>query len=256
MPVNHTKPGASKFINFKPDTFAQQLTLLQSNLFAKIEPHELLYWLKGEREHRERMAPNLDAFIKFSNRLTLWVATEIVSAATPKECVAVLKKMVLVGQYCLKYKNYQALLEIIVGGLGHFAVLRLEAWNLMLPKYSEMRDKLAAIVSNTQNWKNYRPLIENETQPFLPYVGLFLADMTFIVDATKSHTEDGRINWKKMAKIASYCAKVVKIQTQRFTFAPNADILRFLTEEMVALDEKALVAKCNEAKRSRSNTIY
>jgi hypothetical protein len=139
-----TPKQTSRFSTFHPQTFAKQLAYFEYNMFKRIEAHEYHYWIKGEKDKRAQMAPNLYQVVNFVNQVSLWVATEIVTAANPKLRQTLLKKFVLVAQYCLKYKNYQGLLEIM-GGLNSTAVRRLATWDEVSSKYSDMVDKLAEV---------------------------------------------------------------------------------------------------------------
>lgn len=205
------------------------------------------------------MAPNLSNVITFINKMSNWVATEIVLAANPKQRISMIKKFILVAQWCLKFKNYQGLLEVM-GGLGNTAVSRLSAWRELSEKYTDMQRKLQEVVSPQQNWKSYRPLIEREDPPCIPYIGLFLADLTFISDGMPTKLDDGRVNWKKMARVSTVLTKVTRLQQVKYDYPIHPDVLKFLSEEIYALDERELFARSRAVEpgatgRSRSNSI-
>lgn len=262
LPVFLSKPASSsgsRFGGFHPDVFAKQLAIFEQNLYLKVEPHELHFWIKGDKEKRASVAPNLCHVIQFINKMSNWVATEIVLAANPKQRVGMIKKFILVAQWCLKFKNYQGLLEVM-GGLGNTAVSRLSAWRELSEKYTDMHRKLAEVVSPQQNWKSYRPLIEREDPPCIPYVGLFLSDLTFLSDGMPTKLDDGRINWKKMSRISTVLGKVVRLQQVKYDYPPHHDVLKFLAEEIYAMDDKDLFARSRAVEpgasgRSRSNSI-
>ena len=245
------------FCSISPDAFAKQLSLLEASLFQRIEPHELHYWLKGDKSKRVKSAPNLHHVIQNLNRMSSWVATEIVTTANPKQRIATLKRFILVAQYCLKYRNYQGLLEIM-GGLNNTSVRRLTAWSALPEKYHNMYNRLSEIVNPAQNWKNYRPLIERESQACIPYVGLFLSDLTFINDSVKSELPDGRLNWKKAARLALIINSIRKMQRRAYAFAPDFQILKYLTEDLTVLEEKELFnqSRLLEPTRARSGSVY
>jgi hypothetical protein len=160
LPVFLSKPmsSGSRFAGFHPDVFAKQLAVFEQSsystarpclsvpyliyyslnlldLYLKIEAHELHFWIKGEKDKRSIMAPNLCHVIQFINKMSNWVATEVVLASNPKQRVSMIKKFILVAQWCLKFKNYQGLLEVM-GGLANTAVTRLSAWRELSSKYT------------------------------------------------------------------------------------------------------------------------
>jgi hypothetical protein len=61
----------------------------------------------------------------FKQKISSWVATEIVNCATVKQRVALIKRFILAAQHCLQYKNYNGLLEIIFG-LNNLSINRLQ----------------------------------------------------------------------------------------------------------------------------------
>jgi len=67
-------------------------------------------------------------------------------------------------------------------------------WNIS-DKYTEIFNNLNQLTSPLGNWINYRALIEGKP-PYVPYVGLFLTDITFLCGA-ESTLEDGRVIWQK-----------------------------------------------------------
>jgi hypothetical protein len=251
-----TEESQTFFLETQPDTFARQLAVLESNLFQRIEPHEMHYWLKGDKVKRNKACPNLLRAITNINRMSAWVSTEIVTTANPKQRISTLKRFILVAQYCLKYKNYQGLLEIM-GGLSNTSVSRLSAWRALPEKYHHMYARLSEIVNPAQNWKNYRPLIEMESSACIPYVGLFLSDLTFIHDGVKSELADGRWNWKKASRLALVFTTMRKMQRRAYAFAPDFGILTYLTDDLISLDEKELFnqSRLLEPTRARSGSI-
>lgn len=249
--------GNALFLQIQPDTFARQLTLMESKLFQRIEIHELHFWMKGEKERRDQAAPHLKRAIENTNRISSWVATEIVTTANEKQRVSTIKRFILVAQYCLKYRNYQGLLEII-GGLKNTSVTRLaRTWAKLPTKYSDMLQTLSNIVDPDQNWKNYRRTIEAEKGACVPYFGLFLSDLTFIFDHGPMKQEDGRINWKKADQLSAIVSSVKKLQRRAYAFGPDFEILQFIADDIAVLDDGELFkrSKVLEASRARSGSI-
>lgn len=249
-----------KFTMIDPDVFAQHLSFYELNLFKRIETHELHYWIKGDKRDvkRKRMAPNLYNLITFVNHMSLWISTEIVSENDPFTRAAIVKKFLLIADKCLEYRNYQGLLEISLG-LTSSSVQRLKAWRRLEKEYVDIYSKISEIMSPIKNWKNYREQIDkDEDKPCVPYVGLYLSDLTFIQDGIPSQTKDGMINWKKIMKINAIMKKIKQIQLYEYNFKLDSNVMRFLLEETVKVDEKTLyeISLSIEPKRGRSNSIF
>lgn len=246
------------FLQTQPDTFARQLAIMELNLFQRIEPHELHMWVKSsEKAKRAKAAPNMLRLTNNFNRMTAWVATEIVTTANPKQRISTLKRFILVAQYCLKYKNYQGLLEVMLG-MQDTAVARLSAWRALPEKYTHMFQRLSEITNPGGNWKNFRLLIETEQSACVPYIGLLTSDLTFVQDATSSELNDKRLNWKKAQRIAATFAALKRMQRRAYTFAPDFGIIKYITDELVTIEEdkeRLIRSRLLEPTRARSGSI-
>ncbi len=98
MPHNSDKPASRGAKDFDALNFAKQLTYFEFNLFKKISFREVNYWILGKKEQREIEAPNLDAVVTFVNKVSSWVATEVISGQTVKARQTLIKKFILIAQ--------------------------------------------------------------------------------------------------------------------------------------------------------------
>jgi len=239
------KPSSRSILSFEPVQFARQLTYFEHTLFKKVKYSEINLWVQGKmKDSREKAAPNLYTFINFTNQVSQWVATEIITSANPKQRASVVKRFITIGQYLLKFKNYCGLLEVI-GGLKNSAVLRLNStWKELSKKYEDMFETLTSVISPAQNWKNYRPLIQDDP-PFVPYIGVYLSDLTFIKDGNVTYREDGKINWRKVNRLGEVLANIQRAQRVSYTNlgSPDSKILSFLCTELYYLDDRELYTR-------------
>lgn len=59
----------SSLLDFKSEHIAEQMTLLDSELFMKIEIPEVLIWAQEQNEER---SPNLTRFTEHFNKMSYW----------------------------------------------------------------------------------------------------------------------------------------------------------------------------------------
>lgn len=59
----------STLLDFKSDQIAEQMTLLDAELFMKIEIPEVLIWAQEQNEER---SPNLTHFTEHFNKMSYW----------------------------------------------------------------------------------------------------------------------------------------------------------------------------------------
>lgn len=170
--------GAPTILDFEPLEIARQLTLKQMAIFCSIMPEELLAssWMKKGGVD----SPNVKAMVTLSNDLTNLVADTILHHNEVKKRAAVIKQWIKVAHQCLELNNYDALMAIIAS-LNSSIISRLRrTWDVVSPKRREMLRSLQAIVEPSNNNKVLRNRLQNHVPPCLPFLGMFLTDLTFV----------------------------------------------------------------------------
>ncbi len=104
MPKNMKK---LKFLDIDATEFARQLTIIESRLYGKIKPPEVLNktWQRKLSPDDPDPAPNVKALILHSNQLTNWVAEMILNQSDVKKRVVVIKHFVSVADVGIKRQN-------------------------------------------------------------------------------------------------------------------------------------------------------
>jgi len=167
-----------------------------------------------------------------------------------------------------KLKNYVAVLEIVLG-LRHAAVQRMTLTWKLPQKYLTRFEILSDVASPEQNWKHWRNLVK-ETPDYVPYIGLFLSDLTFIkdgggdkveIDPTKSIIMDKstdvsnpitHIGWEKNRKIAGLLSQIALVQSQELEkqIIPDMTYQSYFANELFILPEKDIYTKSKELEPS------
>ncbi|KAK6005563.1 hypothetical protein QM012_007205 [Aureobasidium pullulans] len=163
---------------------ARQLTIIESKRFCAIQPQELLglEWTK-----KNGRGENVRAMSKFSTNLTNLVADTILEAEQLKRRVAVLKHWIKIAKLCLDIDNYSALMAISCS-LTSSAISRLhQTWDQLSPKLKAIFEDIKEIVDISRNYATLRQRLQTPKAPCLPFVGMYLTDLTF-VDAGNSNT--------------------------------------------------------------------
>ncbi|KAJ3108993.1 hypothetical protein HK100_003370, partial [Physocladia obscura] len=111
----------SLFIDFDPEIFAQQLTFLEYEYFRRIPIAE--FYAQSWTKKKNDSSP-LVSFVDWFNRVAYGVATEVVKQKSIRDRVETVKRFILVGNKCVKLRNYNATFEV-VAGLNLAAVSRL-----------------------------------------------------------------------------------------------------------------------------------
>ncbi|KAI9714457.1 MAG: hypothetical protein M1820_000418 [Bogoriella megaspora] len=165
-------------LDFDPLEVARQITIIESRIFCAIQSEELLglEWTKKKCSK----AFNVRAMSTLSTDLANLVADTILSLEDAKRRANVIKQWVKIGMKCLELNNYDSLMAIICS-LNSSMVLRLKkTWDLVSQKTKGRLEELRAIVDVSKNYAVLRQRLENEMAPCLPFVGIYLTDLTFV----------------------------------------------------------------------------
>lgn len=65
-------------------------------------------------------------------------------------------------------------------------------------------DKLQSIVSTDGRFRNLRDALHRCDPPCIPYLGMYLTDLSFIEEGTPDFTEDGLLNFSKMRMVTRF----------------------------------------------------
>lgn len=171
-----TNPG---LLDLHPQELARQLTLNEIAIFRKIRPNECL-GLAWSKKDGDVKAPNVKNMIERFNLVSGWVASEIVKPGEQKARVEAITHFIQVANECKKLNNFNACMEIL-SGLEDASVHRLKNhFSELSKKTTSILNKLKDIMNSDQSFKNFRAHLKKCTSPSIPYLGMYLTDLTFI----------------------------------------------------------------------------
>ncbi|KAI8926456.1 ras guanine nucleotide exchange factor domain-containing protein [Entophlyctis helioformis] len=213
-------------LDLDPIEVARQMTLIESAMYARIMPQELMRqeWAKK----RGSIANNVRAMSQMSTKVTGWVVSSILSDSDAKRRSIIIKFFIKVADRCLAYNNYNTLFAILAG-LDSTTIARLRrSWEGQSAKTQAMFDYLKRIADHNRNYAEYRQRLRQSPVPTLPFIGLFLTDLTFTDDGNPDRRNNGRlINFDKYAKTARIIQEVQRFQIG-FVYVDVPEIQDFL----------------------------
>jgi hypothetical protein len=165
-------------LDFDPMELARQFTIIESKLFCAIQPEELLAleWTKKS----DSKAVNVKAMSKLSTDLANLVADTILQIEDAKKRAVMIKHWVKIAAKCLELNNYDSLMAIICS-LNSSMVMRLKrTWELVSAKTKVRLEELKTITDVGRNYAVLRQRLQNHVAPCIPFVGIYLTDLTFI----------------------------------------------------------------------------
>eukprot|EP01130_Rhizamoeba_saxonica_P012726 TRINITY_DN539_c0_g1_i4.p1 TRINITY_DN539_c0_g1~~TRINITY_DN539_c0_g1_i4.p1 ORF type:complete len:1408 (-),score=441.14 TRINITY_DN539_c0_g1_i4:86-4309(-) len=190
---------------------ARQLTLIESSIWRNIRAWE---FVKGgwTKPNKDKLAPNIVMLTTRFNWVSAWVATEIIKGETKKARVATITKFIDVAEECLKLHNYNTIMEII-SGFGNSSVHRMkDSFRSLSKAHRASLSNLRELMSDTGNFANLRKVIKSLKVPCVPFFGVYLTDITFILDGNEDYFEKKIINLSKAKKLDRVVSNLIKHQ--------------------------------------------
>ena len=114
--------------------------------------------------------------------------------------------------------------------------------------------KLENILSAEGSYKNYRARIHTVNPPCIPYLGVYLLDLTYIEDGNPNKVE-GLINFAKRRLIHNIIREVQQYQDKPFNFRRVDEIQSSITKAMSLRYRESYVNKNQNANVMASKSV-
>jgi len=245
-PIWVAPAGELTVLDIDPLELARQITLIEFNFYKIICPKELVNQ-SWNKDGKEANSPNVIEMIHWFNDVSGWVTAEILSKDSPKTRSDIIKYFIKVAQHCKELKNYNAIFEFLAG-LQAAAVNRLsKTWEKLDARTKLIHKELREVTSRLHNFKELRTIIKNALPPCIPYLGMFLTDLTFIDQGNPDKiqvdiVEGGQhslINFVKLRRTAIVIKQIQLFQQTGYSLEPVSQIREYvLTRKQKSLSEE------------------
>ncbi|XP_077080315.1 rap guanine nucleotide exchange factor 1 isoform X3 [Siphateles boraxobius] len=217
--------------DFRSHEIADQLTLLDAELFYKIEIPEVLLWAK---EQNEEKSPNLTQFTEHFNNMSYWVRSLIIQQEKAQDREKLLLKFIKIMKHLRKLNNFNSYLAIL-SALDSAPIRRLE-WQ---KQTSEGLEEYCTLIDSSSSFRAYRAALADVEPPCIPYLGLILQDLTFVHLGNPDHI-NGKINFSKRWQQFNILDTMRRFQQVHYDLKHNDDIVSFFNDFSDHLAEEAL----------------
>ncbi|KAJ2642752.1 hypothetical protein GGF44_001495, partial [Coemansia sp. RSA 1694] len=188
--IANRNPYRVNLVGIDPATFAEQLTLLEHELFSRISATEfslkgrvgnletILHTMQGVAADSRNSAstlgggglpgqtgstnpvPSLTAMTSWFNQATYWAVLAVLSEPTCAARALVIKQLVHVAFHCLARRNYYGAFEIVIA-LDNSAVRRLhDTWALVPVLMKDIVAKILQVLQSRMNFRTYRESVK------------------------------------------------------------------------------------------------
>ncbi|KZP33472.1 ras GEF [Athelia psychrophila] len=215
---------------------ARQLTIMENQLYIDIAPQELL-----ETGQQGVKSPGtIKAVSSLSTSITGWVAESILNEPDIKKRTALVKFFIKVADRCASLSNYSTPRSILAA-LDSSTISRLAQTWLGLPQKNRIQlEGLRRLADHGRNYHEYRSRLRETAPPGVPFLGLYLTDVTFCREGNPNHRPAPTNPDKKLLNFNKYhkLARIVQ-DMQRFQVPYNLKAISEVQEYLRGAFENA-----------------
>ncbi|KAH8290053.1 hypothetical protein KR044_006114 [Drosophila immigrans] len=205
-------------LDLKSLEIAEQMTLLDAELFQKIEIPEVLLFAKDQCEEK---SPNLNKFTEHFNKMSYWARSKILRLQDAKEREKHVNKFIKIMKHLRKMNNYNSYLALL-SALDSGPIRRLE-WQKGI---AEELCSFCALIDSSSSFRAYRQALAETNPPCIPYIGLVLQDLTFVHVGNQDYVSKGVINFSKRWQQYNIIVNMKRFKNA-YPFRRNERIIRF-----------------------------
>ncbi|CAF0902526.1 unnamed protein product [Adineta ricciae] len=234
--LNPTQTSNATFEHIAVSDLAEQMTLIDHKLFCALGSEELLLlgWMKPGRDD---LAPNVALVSKRFNEMCRLVITEILTQATVNDRVQCIEKWSTVADICRYLRNFNGVLQIMAAFVNS-SVYRLKTtWDRISKQHKQVINKLQALVHSDGKFKNLRDTLTKVDPPCVPYLGLYLSDLTFVEESSQDISETHLINFSKMRMKTHIISEIHRFQSTAYKIKHNPRVCSYLLNKSNVLSE-------------------
>ncbi|XP_030755990.1 ras-specific guanine nucleotide-releasing factor 2-like [Sitophilus oryzae] len=220
---------------------AEQLTYIDHQIFMQICPEELMgqAWMKEDKEIR---APHIVLMTRRFNEVSRLVASEILRRPSMAARVAAIEKWATVADIARCLHNFNGVLQIC-SAFTNAGIFRLKrTWEKVSKGSKQTVEKLQKIVSSDGRFRALRDALHRCDPPCIPYLGVYLTDLSFIEEGTPNFIDDNLLNFSKMRMIAHIIREIRHYQQTAYRIGLVTRVSNYLLDTSLMMDDDQLYA--------------
>ncbi|XP_047506554.1 ras-specific guanine nucleotide-releasing factor 1-like isoform X2 [Pieris napi] len=230
---------------------AEQMTYLDYQIFSSIHSEEFLgqAWTKADKAER---APHILMMTAHFNHISSLVISEILKRVpfpgTPRDLpelqehalkcrVGSIEKWIAVADIARCLHNFNGVLQICAA-LSNTSIFRLKmTWEKVSKTSKQTLERLQNLTSSECRFRNLRDALHRCDPPCIPYLGMYLSDLSFIEEGTSNFTPEKLLNFSKMRMIAHVIREIRNFQQTPYKIDRIPKVSDFLLDPALAYSE-------------------
>ncbi|XP_063686808.1 guanine nucleotide-releasing factor 2-like isoform X2 [Bolinopsis microptera] len=229
------------FLKVKPRDIAHQMTQIDFDKFSKIKLCEILKYVKAPSE---TTSPNMCSFVNHFNSVSFWASSLVLRRETKDERQRVYRRLLSVMEHLIKLNNFSSAFALFAA-LCKTAVRRVV--NLS-SKQEKILDNSQTLMDSSESYKNLRSALKSATPPLIAYLGLCMADLTFLIHGNPDKLESGHVNFTKRHLTYTFMNVVRTSQAVPYNITPRDDIITFFNNFSDYMEEEEMWTRSEQIK--------
>ncbi|XP_045616711.1 ras-specific guanine nucleotide-releasing factor 1 isoform X2 [Procambarus clarkii] len=250
-----TTPSKESIETLSALEVAEQMTYIDHQIFVAIRSEEFLKtaWMKPDKQLR---APDILLITRRFNEMSRLVVSEVIRGATLASRIAVIEKWVAVADICRCLHNYNGVLQVCAA-FQNSSVFRLKkTWEKVSKTTRQTLEKLQALVSSDGRFRSLRDALHRCDPPCIPYLGMYLTDLSFIEEGTPNFTDENLLNFSKMRMIAHVIREIRHFQQTPYKIEHNPRVTSYLLDPTLLLSDDNLYRMSLDLEPRRSTLTH
>ncbi|VVC30593.1 Hypothetical protein CINCED_3A018389 [Cinara cedri] len=238
-------PSAENTDTLSALEIAEQMTYMDHQIFIRIQSQEFFgrAWMKDDKHIK---APHIILMTKRFNEISQLVASEIMRKPNIATRVVTIEKWAAVADISRCLHNFNGVLQIC-SAFTNSSVFRLKkTWEKVSKATKISVQKLQVIVSSDGRFRNLREALHRCDPPCIPYLGMYLSDLSFLEEGTPSLADDGLLNFSKLRMIAHVVQEIRRFQQTPYKIDYQARVANYLLDTSFLMNEDELYTKSLE----------
>ncbi|GIY91658.1 ras-specific guanine nucleotide-releasing factor 1 [Caerostris extrusa] len=116
-----------------------------------------------------------------------------------------------------------------------------KTWEKVSKTTKQSIDKLQNLVSADGRFRNMRDALHRCDPPCIPYLGLYLTDLSFIEEGTPNFTDEGLLNFSKMRMIAHVIREIRHFQQTPYKIDMSPKVTNYLLDPTRLMADEELL---------------
>jgi son of sevenless-like protein len=158
--------------------------------------------------------------------VTAWVTDTILSQNEIRKRCNVIKYWVQVAERCRQLNNFNTCMAVL-SAFDNSAIGRLKrTWEVVGARTQHTLAYIRKLMGANKNFTEYREIIHSINPPCIPFLGIYLQDLTFIEDGNSNFLKKSKnlINFSKRMKTAEVIREIQQYQSAPYALETVKEI--------------------------------